>query len=188
MVFQRHRPFHLRPRAELRPLALADGDGAELFAGSVVVAIFGEMDTDLAGPRIAHRDIVEARLRWNPAPTRRTAFLLIAHWWAAAFCVLPKGPWKRPAEARFTAPPGWSGCSVTSKACATIVRRSGCRSATLANWRSAGIRAVNPRDDTSRLFCARGTFRSVRSCSRAALWRRPSPGSPQPCVAGQTLQ
>ena len=36
MVFKRHRPFHLRPGAELRPLALADGDSAELFAGGGV--------------------------------------------------------------------------------------------------------------------------------------------------------
>ena len=36
MVFKRHRPFHLRPGAELRPLALADGDNTELFAGGGV--------------------------------------------------------------------------------------------------------------------------------------------------------
>jgi alkylation response protein AidB-like acyl-CoA dehydrogenase len=66
MVFQRHRPFHLRPRAELRRLALAGGDGAELFAGGVLVAIFGEMDTDLAGARVAHRDMVEAAFTLEP--------------------------------------------------------------------------------------------------------------------------
>jgi hypothetical protein len=53
-----------------------------------LVAIFGEMDTDLAGARIAHRDIVEAAFTLEPgSDTSNRVF--IDRWWAAAFCVSP---------------------------------------------------------------------------------------------------